>query len=324
MINNIDKFEYYRQEKKIKIREIVDKGISRSRYHRLTTGNAKLTPEDAVILTQILNLTPYEIYSSEYLKLDWFDMSHQASPYETYDIISVHVQILSAYQFVGNYPSAYKEVFNTFRTNHYIKEFFPLTILLMKILEDEIAGTDVSDLLDELYQQLMKRDLWTSYEVMVIFSLAEVKSFKEINLLDNLYDVLDDRSIIEYDDNYMISIITIFRYSLFAKSLALRDVARIKRFYTKIQASRHNILTLQVSVIQRLSEIIYMELTGEYAKAAVNLQKLLLVSEFVIENNKVLGNRDKLYAEDDYDLSHEEIAKWREELGVSQDYDLLT
>ncbi|GFH42829.1 hypothetical protein Hs30E_13800 [Lactococcus hodotermopsidis] len=320
MYNIFEKFDYYRREKKIRIETLIDNGISKSKYHRLQRGEAKLNLEDSLVLSQALNLSPFEVESIYYAKVSTDTLSENI--YESYDIISVHGLLLYAYEVASIYPLESKKIFTTLKANRYIKSFFPLTLALISLMENDLAEESDEKEVDDLYQEVMARDVWTSYEVTLIFSFLEMKSFDDIRLLEGLANVLWDRTIIAPDDYYTLQVVMTLYQSLFIKSVIKRDTSRIKRFYREADEVRHNNMTILIAFTQRQMEISYLELTGRQQEAASNLDELKRIAKFLLDYHAA-EQRNESFVQIEYDKMHAEIVEWRKELGVSEDYNLL-
>jgi DNA-binding PadR family transcriptional regulator len=310
-----ERLDEIRKSKRISVKNFEDAGIPRSKYYRiLEKGDASL--HDMLSLMRRVNLTINE-FTLALEKSAFTDLSED-TPYTNYNIVSL-LLFLSNAPFLSSQPD-FSEKLAILQKNKQIQLFYPDVSLLLAIIDPTTPNKD--QLVEELYHSLMARDVWTSYEITLVFSISSNTDSISTDTIYQLLNALDDLYQVQNDDHLAIKLITILRSIFFEHCLKCRDIQKITFAHTSVQHARHNEDTIYVSFYQKYVDILYDYLQGKFADADVKRRRFTEASEFILDNHYPQLPYTSAF---NYELVRfmRLIDDWRRDLGVADDYNLL-
>ncbi|GFH41061.1 hypothetical protein [Pseudolactococcus insecticola] len=317
----MEQFNYLRKKKNLKLTYLDPVDMGRSRFYRLMSGEQLPTIADVTTLALFLNFTAFEGVTAFYerpSKADLLAPEHDTT-YDIWDVASILEIILTATKNLRGHPTQAnlaqsKMIFEKIKTNLATQKYFPTTIDLIDLItaEYEHKPDEADHFLTAIYDRLIKRDAWTTYEISIIAILATLRRVSDTSLFVNLSSNLDELMQIVADDHASMFLINNLKYSLFISAIYRRDHINIKKFYKSLQKERQSQQDTYLAFHQKFAEILYLELLG-HPEDAEPLKTAFFSAVEVILDNHLLDKPNKTSFLEQYQHFSDFTNAWRED-----------
>ncbi|GFH40072.1 hypothetical protein [Pseudolactococcus insecticola] len=315
----MENFDYYRKMKNLKVTGLDPDEMSRGRFYRLMNGDQKPTIDDLTTISLFLNLSAYESTRVFYnqASIDNFLSDGADTTNDIWDspaIMAIILETAHKLRTDTSYETKAYLIFSKIRHNKYIQTYFINTVYLIDLLvaEHENKSDVIERLLKKIYNDLVKREIWTTYEIALIFILSTSAAITDLELFWALSGKLDSLSDVAKDDYTTLSLITNLRFSLFETAIYKKDNFNIKRFYQSLQKVRQDHQMIYISFLQKLAEVIYLDLLGHPEDAAQTRKELMHSVRFILDNH--LPDRpNETHFNQQYQLIADFTNEWRKE-----------
>lgn len=307
-----------RSDKKVSIAQLEAIGISKSKYYRWRDGEAELTIAEFNRLRVLLNLNFVEtsllMEEQIYIANFWecFDTQKLYTPTSLISLSSAITQVDFYPQYTLDERLA---ILRKIKENIFVQNEYVLLLNLIDYFIAYLVGSvdAMKSQLNLIYQELMRRDVWTEFEILILTANTGTQSRKRFKHLE---EHLERSFTLDKNNIETVGLITSIRFSFYMDALIHYETEDILKITEKINHAQSGGILSQLVMAKRFIKITNeLILGGKHSQAKEEIAFFIKAYEYTSEGEFNWNS----YFNEVWKVDK----KWRKKLKVDEFFNLL-